>query len=283
MEVENQENEVIEQTEAEEVEASSQEAEVKSEDGEPKEAPTVEIEDDNIVVTIGEETPPQEEHTEAPEWVKELRATNRELKKKNRELESKVNVPAETVALGEKPTLESSDYDEAVYETNLTKWYENKREIDLSENKKQEDVQAQAKAWGETLAGYGEAKNNLKVKDFDEAEETVLENLSETQQGMILQGADNSALVVYALGKNPKLAKELASIKDPVKFAFAVAKMETTLKVTNRKAPPPPEKTVTGSGNSAGAVDSTLEKLREDASKSGDYSKVVAYKKNKKG
>ena len=138
MEVENQENEVIEQAEVEEVEASSQETEVKSEDGEPKKAKEVEIEDDNIVVTIGEETPPQEEHTEAPEWVKELRAANRELKKKNRELESKQNIPAETVALGEKPTLESSDYDESVYEASLTKWHEDKREIDESENNHQE-------------------------------------------------------------------------------------------------------------------------------------------------
>ena len=100
---------------------------------------------------------------------------------------------------------------------------------------------------------------------------------------MILQGADNPALVVYALGKNTKRAKEIASIKDPVKFAFAVAKLETTLKVNSRKTPPPPEKTVSGSGNSSGTVDSTLERLRGEASKSGDFSKVIAYKKSLKG
>jgi hypothetical protein len=56
----------------------------------------------------------------------------------------------------------------------------------------------------------------------------------------MLQGADNPALVVYALGKNPKKAKELSEIKDPVKFAFAVAKLEKELKVTNRRAAPHP-------------------------------------------
>ena len=98
----------------------------------------------------------------------------------------------------------------------------------------------------------------------------------------MLQGADNPALVVYALGKNPKKAQELASIKDPVKFAFAVAKLEKDLKVTNRRAAPPPERVVSGTGRVSGAVDSTLERLREEASKSGDMTKVLAYKLKKR-
>ena len=94
----------------------------------------------------------------------------------------------------------------------------------------------------------------------------------------MLQGADNPALVIYALGKNPKKAKELAAITDPVKFAFAVAKLESQLKVTNRKAPPPPEKTMRGTGPGSGAVDSTLERLREEAARTGDMTKVIRYK-----
>jgi len=107
--------------------------------------------------------------------------------------------------------------------------------------------------------------------------------LNVTQQGVVIQGAENPALVIYALGKNPKKAKELASIADPVKFAFAIAKLETQLKVTGKRTPPPPEKTV-GGGTAPirGAVDSNLERLREDAARTGDYSKVYAYKKQKR-
>jgi hypothetical protein len=54
------------------------------------------------------------------------------------------------------------------------------------------------------------------------------------------------------------------------------------LKVTNRKAAPPPEKTVQGTGRVTGSVDSTLDRLRADAEKSGDYSKVFAYKQQKR-
>ena len=106
-------------------------------------------------------------------------------------------------------------------------------------------------------------------------------DLNITQQGIVLQGAENPALVVYALGKNPSKAKELSSITDPVKFAFAVSKLESQLKVSNRKSAPPPEKVLSGTGR-ASAVDSTLERLRADAEKTGDYTKVTAYKRQKK-
>ena len=139
----------------------------------------------------------------------------------------------------------------------------------------------QAKAWGNTLESYATKKSALNVPDYDDAEDVILQTLSETQQAMILQGADDPALLVYALGKNPKRAKELADIKDPVKFAFAVAKMETTVKKTSRKKAPPAEKTVSGTGT--GSVnDSTLDKLREEAARTGNHSKVIAYKAKKK-
>jgi hypothetical protein len=140
----------------------------------------------------------------------------------------------------------------------------------------------QQKAWKAKLDGYGRAKAELRVKDFEDAEAVAQELFNITQQGVMLQGADNPALVVYALGKNPKKAQELAAIKDPVKFAFAVAKLEKDLKVTNRKQAPAPERVITGTARSSGAVDSTLERLREEAARTGNMSKVVAYKRQKK-
>jgi len=244
---------------------------------------------DEVVVTIGEEAPPTEEeqHAQAPEWVRELRKSHRELQRKNRELEEQVKAKNGTetkpVQLGPKPTLEGCDYDAEKYEAELTKWYEQKRQADEAAAKAEAEAKSQQEAWQAKLNAYGKAKTELKVKDFDDAEGVVQETLSSTQQGIILQGAENPALLVYALGKNPKKAKELASITDPVKYAFAVAKLETQLKVTNRKAAPPPEKTVRGTGPTSGAVDSQLERLRADAERTGDYSKVMAYKRSKRG
>jgi hypothetical protein len=249
---------------------------------------TGEAAEQDVVVTIGEEAPPaeEEEHAQAPEWVRELRKSHRELQRKNRELEDKLKTgTAETkpaVTLGPKPKLEDHDYDAEKYEAALESWYKQKRQVDEQAAKAEAEAKSANEAWQAKLTSYGKAKTELKVKDFDDAEATVQETLSSTQQGIILQGAENPALLVYALGKNPKKAKELASITDPVKYAFAVAKLETQLKVTNRKAAPPPEKTVRGTGSVSGTVDSQLERLRADAEKTGDYSKVIAYKRSKR-
>jgi hypothetical protein len=240
---------------------------------------------EEVVVSIGEETPPPEEHAPAPEWVRELRKTNRELQRQNRELQSKLQVlPTENkpVAIGVKPKLEDHDYDADRYEEALTSWFERKRQADESNAKQEAEVMNQQKAWQAKLDGYGKAKAELRVKDFEDAEAVAQELFNITQQGVVLQGADNPALVIYALGKNPKKAKELSDIKDPVKFAFAVAKLEKELKVTNRRAAPPPERIVSGTGRVSGAVDSTLERLRAEAEKTGNMTKVIQYKAQKR-
>jgi hypothetical protein len=277
-----------EAVEAEEVEAEAEEAEVEAEADEDGET-EAEAEDESVVVTIAGETPPQEDDEEndrAPEWVRDLRKQYREEKRRNRELEEKLAAASggssEAVQLAEKPTLEKADYDTDRYETELAAWYEQKRKYDEVEASKQAEQQAVEQEWRQKLEGYQSAKADLKVRDFEDAEDTVQETLSTTQQGMILQGAENPALLVYALGKNPKKAKELASLTDPVKFAFAVAKLETNLKVTKRKASSKPEKALSGTARPSGSVDSTLERLRAEAERTGDYSKVFAYKRNQR-
>lgn len=241
-------------------------------------------EQEELVISIGEEPPPQEEETRAPDWVRELRKSHRELQKRNRELEAKLNTPKEAekpAELGPKPKLEDFDYDEAAYDKARDEWHDRKREHDEAAAKARSAKEAEEKAWQDKLASYEKGKAALKVRDYEDAEAQALEHLSMTQQGVILQGSDKPELVVYALGKNPAKAKELASITDPVKFAFAVAKLETQLKVSNRNAPPPPEKVLTGK-SAAGAGDSTLERLRAEAAKTGDFSKVLQYKQRMK-
>jgi len=241
---------------------------------------------DEVIVSIGEEASPPEEQTHAPEWVRELRKTNRELQRQNRELQGKLQSTAQTetkpVMLGKKPSLEDHDYDAEKFEVALTDWFERKRQADDVNARHEAEVMNQQKAWQSKLDGYGKAKAELRVKDFEDAEAVAQELFNVTQQGVVLQGADNPALVIYALGKNPKKAKELSDIKDPVKFAFAVAKLEKELKVTNRKAAPPPERIVSGTGRVSGAVDSTLERLRAEAEKTGNMTKVIQYKAQKR-
>jgi hypothetical protein len=283
--------EIDEETIADAFEAEEPEAELEDEDLEEgeTEAEADEADEDEgfVAVTIGGEAPPsEEEETErAPEWVRDLRKQYREEKRRNKELQeqlAKTTGATRVAELGDKPTLEKADYDTERYEKELAAWYERKRKHDEVEAAQRAEADAAEREWKQKLEGYQSAKATLKVRDYDEAEDVVQDAFTVTQQGMILQGAENPALLVYALGKNPKRAKELASIKDPVKFAFAVARLETQLKVTKRKASSKPDPKVTGTGRISGAVDSTLERLRADAERTGDYSKVFQYKKQKR-
>lgn len=239
---------------------------------------------EEVVVTIGDEEPPAPEEDEngAPDWVRELRKLNREKDKRIRELEAKVTAtaaPEKAVAVGEEPTLEGCDYDTERFKTEFKAWTERTREAEQQEAKKRDAAETEKKSWQGKLDAYGKAKTELKVKDFEDAEAVVTENLSITQQGVILHGADNPALLIYALGRDSKRAKELAAITDPVKFAFAVAKLETQLKVTPRKSAPVPDKTVRGSAPVTGTVDKKLQELEAKAEKTGDRSEIVRYKR----
>lgn len=242
-------------------------------------------EEEGVVVSIGEESPPQEEEQEhGANWLRELRKRDREKTRRIRELEeekARLNAPPQG-ALKAKPTLEGCEFDPDRFERELESWHEQKRVVDAETRKKQDAAEAEKKAWQTRLEAYGKAKAELKVNDYEDAEAVAQEIFSQTQQGVIVTGADNSALLVYALGKNPKKAKELASINDPVKFAFAVAKLETQLKVSPRKAAPPPEGTVRGSARVVGAVDSQMARLEAEAEKTGDRTKIVAYRQKLK-
>lgn len=286
IEDENQVDEtVVLEEEPQEVEIEAGEDDATSDQLTDGEAEQHEEESDEVVVSIGEEAPPAEEEQRAPEWVRELRKANREKERRIRELEAKLQTTTQTenkpVALGPKPKLEEFDYDADRFEQALDAWHERKRQHDLETERVRQAEQQQQQAWQAKLEGYSKAKAELKVRDYEDAEAIAQEVFNVTQQGVILQGADNPALVIYALGKNPKKAADLAKINDPVKFAFAVAKLEKELKVTNRRAAPAPERVIQGTGRASGAVDSTLERLRAEAEKTGNYTKVLQYKRQK--
>lgn len=271
--------------EAEELQLEADD-EAEDEQAEPVEAEAEESEtdDDGLVVSIDGESPAPEEA--APEWVRDLRKQHREQKRRNRELEQELeqmrSQGQRAQPLGPKPTLEVYDYDTDKYEAALANWFDRKRRHDAEQEAVQRQQQAITQQWEQKQQEYFRRKEALKARDFDDAEDVVKDILNVTQQGIIVKGAENPEIVVYALGKNPKKAQELAQIDDPIDFAFAISKLEAKLKVATKKSAPPPEKTVKGQGRVSGSVDSTLERLRAEAEKTGDYSKVMRYKKQLK-
>lgn len=238
--------------------------------------------DDEVVVQIGDEESPPQEKEEAPQWVKELRKSHRELLRENRELKAKTATPAKEEAdkLPPRPALADFEYDEDKHQAALDNWYAKKSEMDKAAARKQDELEQAKKQVESVKTAHQEKAKALKVKDYEDAEEAVIAATSEVQQGLLLNGASNSALLVYALGTNPKKLSELAAIKDPVKFVWAAAQLEKDLKVTNRKSEKPaPETTLKSSGGSVQSGSKTLDRLRDEAAKTGDMSKVIAFKR----
>lgn len=250
-------------------------------------------EKEGLSVTIGEtnedESDEAEFHGPAPQWVKDMRKQNREQRKRLRQLEQELATKSQAqlqqqplTELGEKPTLEKAEYDSVRYEKELAEWFEKKKALDDQRARAKAQEEEQQKQWKERVSMYERDKLVLHADDYDDAEAVIREHLDVVQQGIIVQGAKNAALMIYALGKNPDKAQMLGAIKDPVRFAFAVGRLEAQLKVHDKKPAVPPEGKVIGSARTTGSADVTLERLRAEAAKTGDYSKVNAYKRKLK-
>lgn len=269
---------------------AEEEGEIEEREGEPSAAlesdDSGDGEEEETVITIGEASPTSTEREQAPEWVRELRSAHRETAKENRQLKARL---AEIEAagkkpepIGPKPTLESVDYDEERFERELTAWHDRKREADREIEARKAEQKRQQDEYQAKLDGYAEKKASLRLPDFDDAEASVMKSLSVTQQGVLVHGATDPAALVYAIGTNPEVLAKLKSINDPVRFAFEAGKLEKDMKVTTRKrSAPAPTNSAAGAAPIGGA-NAALKQLEAEAEKTGDLTKLLAYKRKLK-
>lgn len=274
------EEEVVAEVEAKEVDVEA------AEKAEPGDIAEEETTDEELVVSIGEDSPPQEEE-KAPEWVKELRVKHRDATKENKALKQKLEQyeQEKTVEVGAEPGLydDGIDGDEDKFRIATQSYLGRKAEAEKESETTKQAEEVKAQAWQTTLTEFNEKREVVKAKmpNYEELEGVVDDSLSEIQKGAILQCAKDPALLIAALGKNPAKLKELSSEKEVAQFIWAASQMESQMKVSNRKADTSPEKKVVGSGGVVSS-DATLEKLEKEAGKSGDRTKVIDYKRKQK-
>lgn len=261
------------------------EAEQKAPDGEQEPAPeTAEQEDDLDEVTIAgeEETGEQQEKNEAG-WLREIRKTNKKVLRENKELKAELEkFKPKAPSLGPKPTMETCQYDSDLYERQMDAWHDQKTKVEEHERKSKAEQEANLQEYRQRLDQYQAQKKKLRVRDYEDAESTVEEIFDVAQQNWIVDAAKNPALVVYALGNNPHRAAAMAQIKNPIRFGYELRDLEASLKIGKRKPKAAPEKTVTGTGAISGTNDSTLERLREEAARTGNMTKLMEYKRQKR-
>ena len=245
---------------------------------------------EEVVITIGDEAPPEEDPEPATPAIRQLREAHRQqardlraLRQENERLKQEKAAPFETEqALGERPKLADFDYDEDKHAEAVETWTARKVQADAEKRKRQEQAEAAAAEWNNKLAAHAKAAQSLKVRDYEGAQEAVKEAFSVVQQSLVIQAADSpesSARIVAALGTNPAKLKELAAIADPVKFTKALTRLEDQLKTVVRKMPPPPDSPVRGVAPGAAVNNAHLDKLRAKAQETGDYAAYYAAKR----
>jgi len=259
----------------------------------PETTETQEDEDGDIEITIGEPEPltaaqiadlSEEKLPKIKEFRKALRDTsrkNKELEARIKELEAPIEHAGSQSFRKEEiiPTLEACGYDEDMFREQLLAYSDIQHNKKAAALKQEIENEKNQQEWAVRYEKYKDERSKLKVQDYEDVEQDVIDKLTIPQQELILRYGKKPAEIVYALGKTPAKLDELSAIRDPIEFALKLKEVE--LQINVKKVQTKPESTVitSSSAGTSGAGNAHLEKLREKAQETGDYTAVVAYKR----
>jgi hypothetical protein len=180
----------------------------------------------------------------------------------------------DTTPLGPRPTQEQYGFDDDAYNAALDEWIERKTVVD-AESRKANDK------WEGRLRNYEVQKVALAKPDYDDVADLANATFSDLQRSLILNGSENAAKFMYAVGKSPAKLASLAAISDPIDFLAAVVRAEGKITMTARAAPPEPEYIPRGTGSLATATKKPAElvRLEKEFERTGDVTNIRKYKK----
>jgi hypothetical protein len=268
-------------------------------EGEPPEVVDNEAEEVEIVVS-GEEPSPDEDGKKQGlgrrarrllEKNKQLNDESETVKAQNRLLQMQLEqLSGKKVAkLDKPPTLASCGYDEDEYQKAMVDYLSTSSRTVFSDELKKLQEQSQQQSVQhsrrEALESHYKRADDLKVKDYDDAETAALEVLGRDAVEDIAATIDESERVLYYLGKNPAKAQEIKHLLDtnPVKATYAIGKLAAGLEIRPKTKPNPkqPDTPLEGGGSpsAASSWEKRLELAREKAGKTGDMSPVIELKR----
>lgn len=218
--------------------------------------------------------------------VKHLRNTIKEKDKELREArKQQTHQPVTQQQSTQPPRMpqlsdEGIDYDDAVYSQKVQEWAESNSRYQSQKAEQERQQQSLQQAHQQKIASYQERVKSLRVSGYQQAEQSVIEEVPEQIQAMIIHFAEKPEMVVLALGRNAELRQQMANATDPVAVGRLIGSIESQAKIMpkpkNKPAATPEVKGGTG------AVLNNLDKLKEKARETGDWSQYFAAKKAKK-
>lgn len=185
---------------------------------------------------------------------------------------------------GPEPTIESCDYDEALLKARLREYDRNVAQHEAEKAKAAERATQQHREAQGRVDAYNVARVEALAKypGYEAAETTVGSALTADRLDVLVRNAGNLTRVVYALGQRPELLEKFARETDRDRLVAELVKLEVSMKERKKGTQaPPPERSPRGAG-APGADNSTLERLRAKAEKTGDYTEVNAWKRKQR-
>lgn len=272
MEIDAEGNEPLELTEAQ-IADETPEVPTLDEDAAPEEE-----EGGEVVISFGDDA--EEGEDDAP-LVKKLRAELRERDRKLAQLRR--NPPASNdddpePVIPARPSIDAFDYDQDRFDAALEardKAIQDHAEWKVRQGERE---RARQRAADDQAKQVEQQKRALGVGDYEERSSVVRDRLTDQQMAILINATDNPARLIYALGRSETRLAELAGIDNLARFAARIGQLERDVKVSKRK-PPEPETRVRGATASLSYSGKELERLEKEAEKTGDRSKVIAYRR----
>lgn len=236
--------------------------------------------EEEALIGFADEEGAEEEETPV---IKRLREQNRELAKKLRQRNVPQNdtVDPEPVVPNE-PDVEDFDYDVDRFAAANRAYIKALKDHAEWERREDQRKASQGQQQEERARKIEKQKSALGVRDFDERASEVKDRLSDAQLAILIEGADDPARLIYALGRSATRLEMLAGEENMAKFAVMIGRLEKDIKVSKKSPPPPESGRVRGATASLSLGDKELDRLEKEAEKTGDRSKIIAYNRAKR-
>jgi hypothetical protein len=208
-----------------------------------------------------------------------------ELQRENERLASG-GANTQQIDVGEKPTLEGCDWDEDRFEAELTAWQKRRDDAENQKVQQQQREQEHRQRFDQSLQTMrANAARIAKPEVYQEAERVVGGALPQVLGNAIpIYFKDRAPALVLALHRRPDLLARVAETAktDMVQAMFDLWDMSKGVKMVK-----PAKKTFEAEDSTRGSApmrpvsaDKKQEELEKDARKTGDWSKVAAYKRD---
>ena len=165
--------------------------------------------------------------------VKHLRKTIKEKDRKLQELQRQPQAPVEQQApLTNPPRMpklddQDIDYNDEVYQQRMAKWAEDSGKYQEQDRARKQQEQQLQSAYQEKLVNYQQRAKALKITGYQEAEQTVMDEVPVHIQNTIILESEKPEMVVLALGRNPELRKQLAEATSPIAIGRLIERIES--------------------------------------------------------